>query len=254
MNRPARAARSRVKFTVWMVLVAAACIGFILLGNWQVRRLHWKLGLIHDVATRVHAAPVATPGPDAWPRIADGGLQYLHVKLRGHFLADKQVLVHGPSQKGYGYWVLDPMRTERGFIVWVNRGYIPDSLPGKPGFDQVKAPEGPQTVTGLLRFSEPGGGFLRPNHLAQDQWYSRDVAAMTAARKLPSDKAAPYFVDIGAGQGAHDVPVGGLTKIHFRNSHLGYAITWYLLALGSLLCGGIIIHQHRRSRRTDWFS
>lgn len=248
MPRAARAPR-RGWFIVWMVLLAVAFAGFVLLGNWQVRRLHWKLGLIHDVAERVHAAPVAVPGPDAWPRIEAGDLQYLHVRLKGHYLADKQVLVHGPSSEGYGYWVMDPFRTARGFVVLVNRGYLPDNLPGKPGFKGVPAPRGEQSLTGLLRFSEPGGGFMRANRPDADQWYSRDVAAMAVARDLPVDGVAPYFVDADAGQESGHLPVAGLTRVHFRNAHLGYAITWYVLALGSLLCGGIIVVYERRRRR-----
>ena len=91
------AGRRRVGRLAWLTLAAGLTLGFILLGNWQVHRLGWKLKLIHDVATRVHAAPVATPGPAMWPRIRNGHLQYLHVRLQGRFLADRTTLVHGTS-------------------------------------------------------------------------------------------------------------------------------------------------------------
>src|SRR3546814_13944732 len=131
-----------------MALAAAAFVGFILLGNWQAHRLGWKLALIHDVTARAHAVPVAAPGPKAWPRIREGRLQYLHVRLKGRFLAGKQVLVHGTSKQGYGYWVMAPLATDRGFIVLVNRGYIPGDIPGTPALTKVYAPTGRVTLPG----------------------------------------------------------------------------------------------------------
>ncbi|TAL81454.1 MAG: SURF1 family protein [Candidimonas sp.] len=229
-------------------MTACAFAAFILLGNWQLRRLSWKLKLIHDVATRVHAPPAAAPGPAAWQRIEDGHLQYLHVRLRGHFLTAKQTLVHGASSKGYGYWVMVPFKTDHGFIALINRGYIPPDLVETSGYAKASAPDGKVVVTGLLRFTEPRGGFLRRNHPDANQWYSRDVAAIAKADDLPAGQVAPYFVDADANANPGGWPVGGLTKIHFRNDHLGYAITWYLMALATLLGAGIMIRHEWRIR------
>lgn len=247
-----RTRRGTLKWVVWAALAAAVCAGFIALGDWQVRRLHWKLGLIHDVNARVHAPPVAAPGPAQWPGIARGQQQYLHVRLRGRFLGGAQTRVHGTSARGYGFWVLAPLRTDRGFVVLVNRGYIPAGRPGTPAFTRARPPKGEVTLTGLLRLSEPGGGFLRHNKPDQGQWYSRDVAAIAAARGLPPGRVAPYFVDADAdADAAHRTggPVAGLTVIHFPNHHLGYAITWYLMALGTALGAGIVARNEWRARR-----
>ncbi|GAB2894196.1 SURF1 family protein [Paralcaligenes ginsengisoli] len=229
-----------------MVLATCAFAGFVLLGNWQLHRLGWKLRLIRDVSTRIHAPPVAAPGPAAWQRIESGHLQYLHVRLTGHFLAGKQTLVHGTSPKGYGYWVMVPFETDRGFIVLINRGYIPPGLVETPGYAKANAPDGEVVVTGLLRFTEPHGGFMRRNRPDSNQWYSRDVAAISKAGNLPTEQVAPYFVDADANP--EGWPVGGLTKTHFRNTHLGYAVTWYLMALASLLGAGIMIRHEWRIR------
>ncbi|MDB5653910.1 MAG: Surfeit locus 1 family protein, partial [Tardiphaga sp.] len=81
--------------------------------------------------------------------------------------------------------------------------------------------------TGLLRVSEPKGGFLRSNDPAADRWFSRDVAAIAQKRGLA--EVAPYFIDAAAVPGVA-VPVGGLTVISLPNNHLVYAITWFVLA------------------------
>jgi surfeit locus 1 family protein len=52
------------------------------------------------------------------------------------------------------------------------------------------------TIGGLLRISEPHGGFLRSNDPAADRWFSRDVQAIATARGLAN--VAPYFIDAEA--------------------------------------------------------
>jgi surfeit locus 1 family protein len=91
-------------------------------------------------------------------------------------------------------------------------------------------------VTGLLRITEPEGAMLRSNDPAAGRWFSRDVAAIAAARGLTD--VAPYFIDADGASGGPDSPVGGLTVIRFHNNHLVYAITWYSLAL--MLAGGVV--------------
>jgi surfeit locus 1 family protein len=230
-----------------MTLLAGVFVGLILLGNWQVRRYHLKLRIAHDIATRVHAPPVAAPGLAQWPHIAAGHEQYLHVRLHGRFIGG-QTLVHGSRSKGYGYWVMAPLRTDRGFVVLVNRGYVAPEPSGTPASAKIAPPEGEVTLTGLLRLTEPRGGFLRHNQPKKDLWYSRDVAAIAAADKLPADQVAPYFVDADASASANELPFAGLTSIHIYNHSLGYAITWYLLALGTLLAAGIVIRHEMQTR------
>lgn len=247
MSAPADRAAKRfqsAKFWLWMTLAALLFAGFVGLGIWQVYRYQLKLGISRAMQTRVHAAPVPAPAQADWPRAAS--LVYLHVSLRGHYLAAAQTLVRGSSRDGYGYWVLTPLQTTRGFIVLVNRGYIPDGLPTQAAFaTSTKPPSGEVSLTGLLRASEPRGGFLRTNQPAQHLWYSRDVAAIATAQHLPAAQVAPFFVDADAAANAPRWPVAGLTAVSIYNHSLGYALTWFALALGTLLCAGIVIRHER---------
>jgi len=242
-----RSRAGTVKFIVGMSLLAAVFVGFVLLGNWQVRRYHLKLKIAHDIATRVHAPPVDAPGPTQWARVASGDEQYLHVKLRGRFIGS-QTLVHGSSSRGYGYWMMAPLRTDRGFIVLVNRGYVPPESSGAPASAKIAPPTGEVMLTGLLRLTEPRGGFLRHNQPENNLWYSRDVAAIAAAQHLPADQVAPYFVDADVSPNESGPPFAGLTNIRIYNHSFGYAITWYLLALGTLLAAAVVIRHEMQSR------
>ena len=195
--------------------------GFIGLGVWQVKRLYWKLDLIERVNQRVSAAPVLAPAS------IDGlNDEYRHVQVTGRFLDGLDVRVKAVSELGSGYWLLTPLQLETGGVVLINRGYV--SLKWTAPTDA--APPASQTVTGLLRLSEPGGGFLRSNDPANQRWFSRDVAAIAKSRGLT--QVAPYFIDAEVAVfDKRSEPVGGLTVIAFHNSHLIYAITWFALAL-----------------------
>jgi surfeit locus 1 family protein len=125
--------------------------------------------------------------------------------------------------------------SDTGVIVLVNRGFVPPERRDPRMREKGQIP-GPVRLVGLLRVSEPRGGFLRRNAPASERWYSRDVAAIATARGLPSGQTAPYFIDADSTPNAGGLPVGGLTVIAFPNSHLVYALTWYGLA--SMLAGG----------------
>lgn len=242
MNR-AGEGRSRLTFAVLLVLGAALIAGFLALGTWQVQRRAWKLDLIARVKARVNAPPVAAPAPQAWPRLDARNAEYLRVRARGRFLHDRETLVQAVTELGPGFWVLTPLATDRDFLILVNRGFVPQDR-RRP----ASRPEGPASVTGLLRVSEPAGGFLRRNDPAAGRWYSRDVAAIARAHRL--GPTAPYFVDAEAAPGEATWPRGGLTRIRFRNDHLSYALTWYALAI--LVAVGLVLLVRHRRRRGEW--
>ncbi|MGH1560282.1 SURF1 family protein [Caulobacter segnis] len=101
-------------------------------------------------------------------------------------------------------------------------------------------------MIGLLRSSEPRGGFLRTNQPGQGRWYSRDVQAIAAAHHLIN--TAPYFVDADAAPNPGGWPLGGLTVVRFPNSHLIYALTWFGLALLTSGAGFYVARDARRNR------
>jgi surfeit locus 1 family protein len=208
------------------ILLAIAL--FTALGLWQLERRAWKLDLIARVDARLAAAPVAAPGPGAWPALGPDAA-YTRVEARGRFLHDRETAVRAVTELGAGYWILTPFETP-GFTVLVNRGFVPPDRRDPATRAEGQVP-GEVALSGLLRLSEPRGGFLRSNDPAARRWYSRDVPAIAAAAGLPPP-LAPYFIDAGAAPVPGGWPRGGLTVVRFRNAHLPYALTWFALAAG----------------------
>jgi surfeit locus 1 family protein len=221
-----RAPRSPAVLVAIGLVAALLVAGLLALGVWQVERLAWKRDLIARIDARIHARPAPAPGPGRWPGLTAKQDEYRRVTAEGIFQPDRAALVQASTIRGTGYWVMMPLVTPDGYTLLVNRGFIPPEARRAHGF---ATPPGQLRITGLLRMAEPGGGFLRRNDPRSDRWYSRDVAAIAAARRL-GPAVAPYFIDADAGLDRNALPVGGLTVVSFPNNHLQYALTWFALA------------------------
>lgn len=238
---PARPRRPVLRFVFAAALVVAFS-GFVALGTWQLQRMAWKDALIARVDARVHAEPVDPPARARWDSITAEDDEYRRVHVRGEWLDVAPARTQAVTAIGAGWWLLSPLQTGSGDIVLVNRGFVPGDA------DPVPAPSGPAEVIGLLRLPEVGGGFLRNNDPAADRWHSRDVAAIAASRGLPAERVAPYFIDAEHDPARAGWPRGGLTVVQFRDHHLQYALTWFAMALLTLVAGACLFVLERRFR------
>lgn len=220
-------------------LAILATIGFISLGVWQLERRIWKLDLIAQTERRLQANPVAAPSPAIITTKAD---TYTRLTTTGHFLNDMETPVLAVTRFGRGFWILTPFQTNSGFIVLINRGFVPE---GKRAPETYLEPQttSPTTITGLLRLTEPHGAFLRTNNPTKNQWYSRDVAAIAKAHHLAN--VTSYFIDATSTSNPAPLPIPGLTVVTFPNNHLSYAFTWFALALISAAMAILIFKQKK---------
>ena len=226
---PAGPSRGRARPSAWLAIAALLGIAsLIALGVWQIERLSWKLALIDRVEQRIHAVSEPMPPMASWPLINASHDEYRRVTVTGRFMHDRETLVKAVTDEGAGFWVLTPLETADGTMVLINRGFVPPERREKAA-RQAGNPAAPVAITGLLRLTEPKGGFLRANDPAGNRWYSRDVEAIAAARGLP--RVAPFFIDADATPNPGGYPQGGLTVVTFHNNHLIYALTWFGLAL-----------------------
>ena len=234
----------------------ALFIGFVALGTWQVQRRAWKLALIERVEQRLHLAPVPLADVGPWTAVNAARHEYLPVRTNGRLITDKTLLAQAATELGAGFWVMTPLRLPDGSHVWINRGFVAASARKDWVTPQTSAANVDVTITGLLRMSEPEGGFLRHNDAQAQRWHSRDVQAMSETQGLAP--AAPFFIDAGlpgqhstplAGEvraSAADGPRPGMTVVRFHTSHAVYALTWYGLALMVAGAAWVVVRSERR--------
>jgi surfeit locus 1 family protein len=223
----------------WRALVVpglCTLVGLVVLcglGFWQLQRLAWKEALIAHANARAAAAAVPAPAESDWPRVNAEADEYRRVTARGIFRYDREALCYallsdarGPFS-GPGYWVLTPLALADGATVIVNRGFVPLDRASAEARPQGQA-SGAVTVTGLLRLPEHRAWFTPADDPARGIFQTRDPAAIAAAYGLA--RVAPFFIDADA-SAPGGLPEGGETRLVFPNNHLGYAITWFGLAL-----------------------
>lgn len=209
--------------------------------------MQWKHDLIARVDARIHAPPVALPAADLLDKQQARDLEYLRVKVSGTYRPGASVLVRAATELGTGYWAMAPLVTDAGESLWINRGFIPAGSTNQTA--EATLPKGKIEVVGLLRPTEASGSLLQSNRPADDRWYSRDVVAFSKSRHI-AGATGTVFIDAQTGTEAvtgTKAPVPGLTVVNFPDNHLGYALTWFALALMS--AAGTVIVWRRAGRK-----
>jgi surfeit locus 1 family protein len=214
------------------VTIAAALLFAILigLGVWQLQRLEWKLALIDRVERNMHAAPLDLDAGH-WPAHSPD-TEYTHVTATGRFDNSKEAYIFGIGPEGAPvYHVVVPFVLKGGRVLLVDRGIVPRDLQ-----NPATRPDGIDNhmtrITGFWRWQEAAGFFTNPPDLTKRVWFYRDVPGIARADGIVL--AAPAVIEADATPNPGGWPRGGQTVVAFRNEHLQYAITWFLMALALL--------------------
>jgi surfeit locus 1 family protein len=229
--RDAPPRRSLLGLLIPSFIVFAILIG---LGVWQLQRKAWKENLIASLDAQLAAAPVPLPARVTWPRLDPAANEYRRVTFRAAFDHAHEALVYAapsafrPDASGPGFWVLTPARLPDGGILFVNRGFVPDSRrdPATRADGQVSAPV---DVTGVLRWPDTRHWFTPADEPSHNLWFSRDPVATAAAKGL--GPVAPFYVEQEAPVPPGGLPQPGKIVVALPDNHLQYAVTWFGLAI-----------------------
>jgi surfeit locus 1 family protein len=238
---------SLVLATVFAVTGVAILLG---LCKWQIDRHIEKQNLIAATSSRLNMAPSPLPAAAAWPRLTQSADEYRRVTFSAEFRNDQEALVYTtgstfrPDVAGPGYWVFTPAQLVGG-VVGVNRGFVP--LEGKdPASRRDGALKGKVTVVGVMRWPEPRGAFTPADDPQNNVWYVRNPQTIAAGKHWGA--VAPFYVEQESPQAPGGWPRAGKLVLPTTNYHLGYAFTWFLLALAlASVYGSWMIGNWRRA-------
>ncbi|MDR9776223.1 SURF1 family protein [Rhizobium hidalgonense] len=212
------------------ILVLIALSILISLGTWQVERLHWKEGLLADIAARQAAAPV--PLAEIEAMAASGGdIEYRKVTATGRYINNKERHFFATWQGQTGFYVYTPLELPDGRTLLVNRGFVPYENK-EPEMRMQGQLTDQQTVTGLARAKLRGkpSWVVPDNDVAKNIFYWKDLDVMAESVGLEKARVLPFFVDADSTPNPAGQPIGGVTQVDLPNDHLQYAFTWYGLA------------------------
>ncbi len=241
---------SRLKTVVTALLVLVSLGILLSLGTWQVERLHWKEGLLADIAERRAAAPVPLAEVEAM-QASGADIEYRRVSLTGTFDHAKERHFFATFQGQPGFYVYTPMTLADGRVLFVNRGFVPYDL--KPVDKRAEGEvTGPQTIAGYVRAMLDGkpSSIVPDNDVPKNIFYWKDIWTMASSTGIDRAKLVPLFVDADASvKNPGGWPLGGVTQFDLPNSHLQYAVTWYGLAAALLVVVAGAWWRRSRDRR-----
>lgn len=215
-------------FTGIAVLIALAIL--VTLGTWQVERLHWKEGLLADIAERRATAPV--PLSDIEAMAAKGtDIEYREVTASGVYDNSRERHFFATWRGQTGFYVYTPLQLADGRFLFVNRGFVPYDNK-EPEMRMQGQLTGEQTVTGLARarLSDKPSWVVPDNDVAKNIFYWKDLDVMASSTGLDKTTVVPFFIDADDTPNPKGMPIGGVTEVNLPNNHLQYAFTWYGLA------------------------
>lgn len=227
------------RFPWILTLFTIPALAFLIgLGVWQVQRLQWKEALIDqaDAAATAPPAPIETVLAAANPEfrkalvVCPGLATARFVELQS---------IHGGEAGSRLISVCRAPGQARPFLI--DRGFLADAETSRPRVAESTMPL--SLLVELRRTPEAGGGMTPPP--ADNRFYARDSAAMARALGVDAPSEFTLFAlsstnpEIAA-QDASAPPAA------FANNHLGYAMTWFGLAIA--LVGFYVALLWRRMR------
>jgi surfeit locus 1 family protein len=205
------------------------------LGTWQVRRLHWK----NDLLARIEASERAPPVP-----LGAAAEPFAKVVATGRFDHAREALL-GVEVRGttLGAHLLTPLLRAGHPPLLVDRGWVP--LERNRPLDH---PEGEVSVTGFVREADRRDWNSPADDAPRRRFYVFDPQAIGAALGLPSAPAPFGLVALApADAKPASLPEAARSLPRPDNRHLGYAITWYGLAVSLV----VVLVAFARQRPED---
>ncbi len=204
-----------MKKRVWPILLASA-IGLAILlslGAWQVQRLQWKEALLADLETAIAAEPMS---------IAEAkGRAYAKVKVKGQFSNKSPLRMLTSHESGPAWELVQGFVAESGENLLVIRGKQPHGAPDiGTTLEKIE-------IIGHVRASPRQGTFDVANNVTDNQWTWWDVPEMARRFDLKDPAIVALLPNSPGTEGLTVDP----PKANLRNNHLGYAITWFGLAM-----------------------
>ena len=226
----------------WPTFVALPALLVLLwLGTWQLQRLEWKNQLIEDFESRATSAPIDLPVGAVGPE-----MEFRRLELTGSFDHTREVFMTGRTYEGNaGFHIITPFTLNDGRIILVNRGWVSESYreQEKREFTLV---EGEVTVPAILRFPGKKGYFVPENEPENGFWFTVVPSQIVAHLGLGERAETGIYAATVRTSDTIELPIAARTETNLRNSHLGYAITWYGIACA--LIGVYLAFPHQAGR------
>lgn len=187
-------------------------VALLILGFWQVERLHWKRAGLAVIEARIGGVAVSLPS--VVDVVRD---RYLPVEVQGVIGPGEIDVLASRKLTGAGYRVIVPFSIGQRQVL-LDRGFIATED------KSIVRPQKTLTVVGNLHWPDEVDRYTPAPDIPANIWFARDVAAMA---EVLGTEPVLIVAKSDTGDGIEPFPVG---TAGIPNDHLQYAITWFSLA------------------------
>jgi surfeit locus 1 family protein len=226
---------TRIRFPWGLTIVCALAFALLCgLGVWQVQRMQWKEGLIAE------AEAAATQPPVPVMQVYKPRHEFRSVIIDCPGLATAPfVEMHTIENGEVGVRLISACALpSRPFVTLVDRGFVSDTMSARP---PVTPSTTPVRIIGQLRMPPEPSSFAPPPE--GKVFYARDHLAMGRALGVDEWLASPMIFATTSSNPEWLALKPSAPPAVFSNNHLGYALTWFGLALA--LAGFYIVLLRR---------
>lgn len=190
------------------------------LGTWQVERLHWKLGILAQIARAEAGPPIPlAPDPTPWTKVEVTGT--LRNDVAALYGADVRDTAAGPTM---GSELIVPLERKNAPPLLIDRGWVPAARRGP-----LSQPTGSVTIVGYVHPADTPSWFSATDDVPGRQFFTLNPEAI--GRALGLGQVAPFTLVAMGPPPAEGWPIPAQHLPQPPNNHLSYAITWYGLAI-----------------------
>ena len=237
---------ARPRFPIVLTVLAVALLGVLLaLGVWQVQRMQWKEGLIDGAEAAAGQPPL--PLAEAL-KLENPEFRRVILTCRG-LAAAPYVELQSIENSDAGVRLVSACRPEgtEDAPVLVDRGFVSADISARP---TVNADDTmPVVITGVLRRA-PAPSALTPPP-AEGRFYGRDAEAMARALKVEGP-ISPFTVFATTSTNPDWSALRpSAPPAAFTNNHLGYALTWFGLAVALIAFYGVLLRRRMTRKDTE---
>ncbi|MCH9754190.1 MAG: SURF1 family protein [Alphaproteobacteria bacterium] len=203
------------------------CLGF-----WQIHRLDYKNYLIKNIEVNSKLPPVKINLSDFSSNI------YKNISIKGSLNNLNTIFYYRLKNNIPGYEVITPLLLADNSVLLVSRGWLKDKV-DMSGNGNVQ-------VQGYLIEKYRSSIGSPKNNIKDNIWFDLNAAELELA--IASEKILPFILLLKSPEkfavGDQDI---GFDIHNLPNNHLGYAMTWFALAVVLLVI--FVIDYRNRGKK-----
>jgi len=226
------------------VFAAVLATTFILLGQWQLRRLDERRD--SNAIVEAHRALPVAPYHEVMTGTIDDDDQWYRVTATGTYTGDWFQVRYRSLDGAYGSEAVAVLRTDRDDLLLVNRGFLPRQ-PGHPDGVLPEPPEGEVTVTGFVRRNDRGDEGAMTPHENQIRLLNSDALGRALGEDLVNGYVA--LLESTPAESPDLRPLGAPALD--EGPHLSYALQWFAFTAIGVIGMVVLVRADLRDRRRE---